>query len=281
MAANTTGRGPGSFFSPNERALLLVANVERDELSGDEIWVDDSGGNGTPVVLIHGDWTDSRVWDPLTGLLRDRYRVVRYDLRGFGRSARPEAPFTRLEDLLAILEDRGIGEAIFVGHSGGGALALDLALAAPGRVTSLVLVAPGATDYPWPAGDPFFVQAGSLVHAGDRDTLLELGLRTWAPLGADEDVTAQLRGAVGSWFAIGDLERADPPAFGRLGELDVPAVVIIGDQEYPAVADAGLAIAARIRGCQTIMVEDADHLLPLRAPGRLADIIEACAALPG
>lgn len=49
-----------------------MADVERRELSDGQIWVDDSGGNGTPVVLIHGDWTDSRVWDPLTRLLRGR-----------------------------------------------------------------------------------------------------------------------------------------------------------------------------------------------------------------
>lgn len=50
-------------------------------------------------------------------------------------------------------------------------------------MTALVLVAPGATDYPWPDGDPYFVRAGALVNADDRDALLELGLRTWAPPG--------------------------------------------------------------------------------------------------
>jgi 3-oxoadipate enol-lactonase len=241
------------------------------------LWAEDTGGPGVPVVLVHADWTDSRIWTPLVPLLRDRYRVIRYDLRGFGRSSRPARPFSRLADLRALLEHLGIADAVLVGHSGGGGTALELALHDSGRTKALVLVAPGIHDYPWPADDPFSRDAGPLMAAEDRDALVRLGLRTWAPAGADDAITAMLRGAVSSWFEIGDLEEADPPGFGQLGSIRIPAVMLLGDQEYPMVADTSQAIAARLDHCETVLVPGADHLLPLRTPERLAEAIRKIA----
>ena len=241
-------------------------------VGGGALWAEDTGGGGDlpAVVLVHADWTDSGIFGPLVPLLRDRYRVVRYDLRGFGRSARPVEPFTRLGDLRAVFDHFGIGEAVVVGHSGGGGTALGLALHHPERVGGLVLVAPGIHDYPWPVDDPFYRECGPLIAAEDRDGLLRLGLRAWAPAGADEAITAMMRGAIAAWFEAGDLEQEDPPGYARLGEVRVPVVMLVGDLEYPMVTEASLAIAARLGGCREVLVPGADHLLPLRDPLRLA-----------
>ena len=245
------------------------------------LWTEDTGGDGTPVVLVHADWTDSGIWSPLVPLLRDRYRVIRYDLRGFGRSTRPEQPFTRLGDLLALLDHVGIQEAALVGHSGGGGTALGLAVRHPDRVRALTLVAPGIDDYPWPVDDAFYRECGALIAAEDRDGLLRLGLRTWAPAGTDDSITAMMSGAISSWFEIGDLEQPDPPGFGRLGEIRVPAVTVLGDLEYPMVTDASHAIAARVDGCRTVLLPGGDHLLPLREPRELAVAVAGIAGIAG
>jgi 3-oxoadipate enol-lactonase len=242
-----------------------------------ELWAEDTGGEGTPLVLVHGDWTDSGIWSPLTRLLRDRYRVIRYDLRGFGRSSRPTGPFTRLDDLLAVLDHLDVARAAVAGHSGGGGTALGLALAAPGRVSGLILIAPGVHDYSWPPDDRYFRDASRLIKAGDQDGLVRLGLRTWAAAGPDEEITREFRGAISSWSAVREFERADPPAFGRLGEVTAPAVMVIGGLEYPMVTTASATIADRIPGCETILLSRADHLLPLRCPARLTEVIDdAC-----
>src|SRR5262249_10051052 len=165
------------------------------------------------------------VWAQVVPLLRDRYRVIRYDLRGFGRSSRPKRPFTRLGDLRALLDQLGIGKSVVVGHSGGGGTALGLALHHPERIMALTLIAPGIHDYPWPTDDPFFRDCDRLIEAGDRGALVRLGLRTWAPAGADDATTAMLRGAVSSWFGIGNLEKADPPGFGPPREIPSAAVL--------------------------------------------------------
>jgi 3-oxoadipate enol-lactonase len=237
-----------------------------------ELWAEDTG-SGTAVVLIHGDWTDAGIWARLVPLLRDRYRVIRYDLRGFGRSSRPARPFTRLGDLRAVLDHFGVQQAVAVGHSGGGGPALGLALQCAERTRAVTLIAPGIHDYPWPEDDAYFQEAGRLIAAADQDSLVSLGLRTWAPDGVDPAITAMMRGAVSSWFQIGELEQTDPPGFGLLGTVGAPAVMLLGDREYPMVADVSRAIAARLSGCKTILVPGADHLLPLREPELVANAI--------
>ena len=73
-------------------------------VNGGEIWAEDTGGDGTPLVLIHPDWGDADIWSRLTGLLSGRFRVIRYDDRGFGRSPAPAVPFSRADDLRAVLD---------------------------------------------------------------------------------------------------------------------------------------------------------------------------------
>src|SRR5689334_25349953 len=150
-------------------------------VDGGTLWAEDSGGDGMPVVLVHGGWADSRVWQPLISLLPAGTRTVRYDARGYGRSAPPTAPYTQLDDLKAVLDHIGISSAVVVGHSGGGATALSLALDDPQRVSQLVLLATGVSDYPWPLDDPYFAEFEARYAADDRDGLVRLGLQTWAP----------------------------------------------------------------------------------------------------
>jgi pimeloyl-ACP methyl ester carboxylesterase len=160
-----------------------------------------------------------------------------------------------------------------VGHSGGGGTAVSFALDQPDRVSALVLLAPGVQDYPWPRDDPYWQQFEAAFTADDADALTELGLRTWAAASADPAAKAQIRAAVAAFFRQGDFGQPDPPTFSRLGEIGVPAVVTVGDLEYPMVAECGRAIADRIPSCQLITVPGADHMLPLRVPGLIADLI--------
>ena len=244
-------------------------------VEGGGIWAEDTGGDGPPLVLMHPGWGDAAIWDPVIGPLAARYRVIRYDARGYGRSPAPAAPFTQFGDLAAVLDHLSVDRAALVAHSGSGGPAICLALDQPDRVSALILVAPGVEDYPWTAGDPYVAEFGALLQAGDREGLAALGLRTWAAAGADAAAQAQIRSAVAAFFAIGDLMLPDPPAYPRLGEIKVPSVLAIGDLDYAMVRECGERIAGSIPGCRLIVVPGADHLLPLRAPGALADIIGA------
>ena len=245
-------------------------------VDGGQVWVSDGEGEGFPLVLLHPGWGDSSIWEPVLGLLADppgRYRCIRYDARGYGRSPAPAAPFSQLADLAAVLDQLAVRRAALVAHSGGSGAAVGLALTQPDRVSALILAAPGLPDYPWPPGDPYGAEFDRLFATADTRGLVTLGLRTWAAAGADPAACAQVRAAVAAFGRQGDYERPDPPAYSRLGELAVPAVVAAGDLDYPMVRDCAHAIAGRIPGCRMITVPGADHLLPLRAPGLMAGLI--------
>ncbi|GIG71203.1 alpha/beta fold hydrolase [Phytomonospora endophytica] len=237
------------------------------------MWVDDSGGDGLPVVLLHPGWGDSAIWEPLLELLPDDVRTIRFDARGHGLSPAPASPFSVYDDLLDVLDHCEVDEAVFVGSSGGAATALSLAVAEPEQVAGLVLVSPGVSDYPWDFGDPYFARFGELYEERDVDGLLDLGRETWARSGLSDAVEAQLRSGVLAMLAQDGLAEADPPAFDGLDEIDVPAAVVLGDLDHPLVNGCAIEVAARIPDCELVTVTGADHLLPLRAPEILARLV--------
>ncbi len=100
-------------------------------------------GAGPPVVMLHPDGVDSRVWDlAMTSLLRGGRRVVAYDRRGGGRSTWQAEPFSHVDDLVTVLDALQLDAVVLVGAGQGAGIALDTALSHPGRVTGLVLVCP-------------------------------------------------------------------------------------------------------------------------------------------
>src|SRR5438552_320427 len=100
-------------------------------------------GRGRPVVLVHGGLVDSRQWDDQMGPLARQFLVVRYDLRGYGRSAAPTGPFSPIEDLRALLDLLKVARATIVGLSLGGMVASGFALEYPNRTDRLVLIGTG------------------------------------------------------------------------------------------------------------------------------------------
>ncbi len=241
-------------------------------VAGGHLWADDTGGSGPALVLLHPGWGDSSIWLPMLDGLLPRYRVIRYDTRGVGRSPAPGAPFSQLGDLDAVLDHCGVATAMLVGHSGGGSTAIGLALADPQRVRALLLLAPGAADYPWALEDPYFTGMNELFETGDREAIAALGMRTWASCGGPA-AWAQIRGATDAFFRVSDHERPDPPAYERLGQIQVPTAMVIGDRDYPAMIRCADDIAARIPGCHHTTALGADHMLPLRVPGPLVELV--------
>jgi 3-oxoadipate enol-lactonase len=107
----------------------------------------ESAGTGPPLVLIPETGTDRRIWHDQVAAFAERYRVVRYDLRGWGRSPRHKGVYRYAEDLAALLDCLGIERAALVGLYSGADVALDLALERPERVAALVLVEPFLSDW--------------------------------------------------------------------------------------------------------------------------------------
>ena len=100
-------------------------------------------GAGPDVILVHGLAANRAFWYPLGTALAQQYRVTLYDLRGHGYSERPASGYTAMDhgqDLLRLMDDLGIEEAALIGHSYGGAAALEALLMQPQRFSHLGLM---------------------------------------------------------------------------------------------------------------------------------------------
>ena len=236
-------------------------------VDGGDVWADDSGGDGPPLVLLHPGVGDSRIWEPVLPALTASYRVIRYDAPGFGRSPAPRAKFSLLAALITVLDRYRLDRVAIVGCSQGGGSALGLALRQPARVSALVLLCPGVPGFPWPEEpDELDAEYERALEAGDVDALAGLLQRIWAAAGPTPAVMEQLRSAARAAISSGDLEQQDPPVFDRLGEISVPTSLLVGDADYPPLLEANRQAAARIPGCELTVVPGMDHLPPLREP---------------
>ncbi len=91
----------------------------------------EQAGEGHPLILVHGSWSDRNTWEPVFHALATRFLVVRYDRRGYGESQRLGAePRVHVEDLLALIRTMGFKRAILVGNSLGALIAIQAALRA-------------------------------------------------------------------------------------------------------------------------------------------------------
>ena len=104
-------------------------------------------GKGTPIILIHGGGTYSRVWKGIGQELSKQHKVITYDLRGHGESPIPTDTTNHVEDLFQLFSALELNQATLIGHSLGGQIATDFALLYPKKVDRLVLLAPGLSGY--------------------------------------------------------------------------------------------------------------------------------------
>jgi pimeloyl-ACP methyl ester carboxylesterase len=201
------------------------------------------------------------------------HRVVRYDVRGYGRSELPTSEFSLVEDLVSVLDQLELEQVVLVGCSMGGDTALSLALNDPARVRALVLLCPGVSGFPWPDEPEHDAEYDALAEARDIPGLVQFGLRLWAGAGSDEAAVAQLAAAVPAWLDQGDYLRKDPPVYDRLHEIQAPSVVMVGDKDRPILAAVAGATAARIPHAEFVWLPGADHFPSLRAPDQVAETI--------
>jgi pimeloyl-ACP methyl ester carboxylesterase len=240
---------------------------------GDKVWADDTGA-GPPLVLLHPGIGDSRVWDPLLPALQERYRVIRFDARAYGRSPAPTVPYVQLDDLVSVLDHYGLERAALVGCSQGGDCAVGLAVTQPSRVSALVLLCPGITGYPVPE-DPATDAAFDAAEPAGADAIAEVALGLWARSGRTPEAVSQLRSGARAWLAQGEFQQPNPAVFDRLGEIAVPTALLVGDLDRDWIIESNRIAASRIPGCVFVEVPGVDHLPSLRVPSRIVELIQA------
>jgi 3-oxoadipate enol-lactonase len=242
-------------------------------VGADKIWAEDSGGSGPVLVLLHEGVGDSRMWDPVWSRLTSAHRVIRYDVRGFGRSPAATEDFTLLDDLTAVLDHFDVVAPHLVGCSMGGGTALEFALGSGNQVKSLVLLCPGIGGYPYPETPELDEACEALAAVGDDEGIVQLLLDVWGRSGDDPLVADLMRSAMAAWDGEEEFEREGEPTYDRLADVSVPTVLMVGDMDDAALIASNEAAASRIPGCTMIRMPGVDHYPTVRAPQLVADTI--------
>jgi len=239
-------------------------------------------GEGPAVVLIHGFGLDMRMWDPQAGPLAARFRVVRYDCRGFGASGPldPAVPYTHAGDLVALLDHLDIGDAVLAGLSFGGRVALQTALAAPDRVRGLALLDAVLDGVPW---DPESAQALDEVARRVQAGGVLAGREAWLahPLFAAArqrpDLAAALAAMVagypGQHWLGQDPHRQIRPPIEVLEGVIVPTLVAVGERDVPGFREMSAVLARRIPGAAYHVVADAGHMINMEQPAAVCQLL--------
>lgn len=237
----------------------------------------DETGSGPPLLLIHAGIVDRRMWDDVLPALAERFRVIRFDMRGYGDSPLPSGPFSYTDDAVAMLGALGVSRASIIGVSMGGHVALDLTIAHPELVERLVVLASGIDG--WEHSDAMKHEwdlEEAAWDAGDLDEVTWVNVRTWldGPTRGPDTLPAALRQRVwemqrraldydnddakGAWAT--ESRRA------RLGEISVPTFVMVGELDQPDFGEIARMIASEIPGARFEELPGVAHLPPMEDP---------------
>jgi pimeloyl-ACP methyl ester carboxylesterase len=236
-----------------------------------------TSGAGTPLVLLHAFPLDGRMWAPQVEALAGTYQVIVPDLRGFGAArdqAVEDAGMDLLaDDLLRLLDERGLDRVVLGGLSLGGYVALAFLRHHPDRVSGLVLLDTKATaDGDQARADRLKMAERVLAEGNDfvpevmLPKLLGETTREHRPEVVSR-VAALIREQTPQAIAgaqRGMAARADTTDV--LGSIKIPTLVITGEDDAVTGPEVGRDLAAGIPGARVLLVEEAGHLVNLEQP---------------
>ncbi|PRX99848.1 3-oxoadipate enol-lactonase [Allonocardiopsis opalescens] len=225
------------------------------------------GPADAPVLLLSGSLGSSvDMWEPQVAPLSRRFRVVRLDHRGHGRSPVPPGPYDLPDlagDVLALLDRLGVRRAHMAGLSLGGAVAMWLAAHAPDRIDRLALLGTSA-DF----GDPApWAERAATVRAHGTVAIADTVVGRWFTPGyaaANPDTVRRMRDMVaatpdeGYAACCGAIQRTDLHA--DLPAITAPTLVLVGADDPATPPEHAERIAAAIPGAKLTVLPDAAHL---------------------
>lgn len=239
------------------------------------------GDDGPWVMLSHGLATDLTMWDELTGALKDRYRVLRYDARGHGASAAPTGDYSLdllVDDAAAILDALDIKQTHFAGLSMGGMIGLGMLIKHPQRMKSAAIADSRHTT------TPDFTQAWldriAAVRKGGIEAVVASTVSRWSSAGlAERNPVAIVRmeamirrtSANGYCGCAAALARLDYGS--RLGEIKATTLVICGDEDHGAPPENSSQMSSMIANSRFLEIKQAGHISNIEQPDIFNDAV--------
>lgn len=246
-------------------------------------------GEGHPLVLIHGGFMDNRMWDDQFAVFAENYKVVRYDVRGFGKTDLPQTPYADRQDLYNLLTSLGIAKTYLLGLSLGGVIAQDFALEHPEMVDALILV--GAPIGGYPDELMFTLEQlqqqmqrwamfGKAIQDRDRVSMVDALMNdaTLVPSPQYPAARQRVRDQLSEYSFVWVLDPAsqqelDPPAYERLSEIHVPTLIIIGAEDERQLHKSADKQEQDIKGSKRVTISETHHTPNMEKPEEFNDVV--------
>jgi pimeloyl-ACP methyl ester carboxylesterase len=262
----------GSVNAAKSRDKVTVTGLV--PINGHQLYYEMTG-KGPTIVLIHGGLVDSRMWDDqFDAFARKGFRVIRYDLCGFGKSDFSMGPLSHVEDLHGLLTHLQVEKVSLIGLSLGGMIATDFALEHPEMVERLVLTSAALRGYQSPRNEltaavyraaeeqgmekaiemwlehPFFVTGKSTRNYQRRiKQMLADNFRTWGPTPAPI-----------KW------EWPMPLTIERVATIRIPTLIIVGSEDAANILAIADVLQAKIAGASKVVMTGVGHHLNMEKP---------------
>jgi 3-oxoadipate enol-lactonase len=235
-------------------------------------------GNGPDLVLVHAGIADMRMWDPLVALLERRFRILRYDMRGFGETTYGDAAFSNSDDLAALMSAVGVERCVLAGASFGGSVALEFAATHPQLVERLVLIDPPLPGWDWSEEMRSFSAVEEAAFEADRiEEAVQLNVEHWVG-SASPEVKALVADMQERAFRL-QLEvepeavQLDPPLPDRLEDITMHVDVVHGELDVQDFVTIAHTLAERLPSATLHCVARCAHLPALERPEAVAELI--------
>ena len=254
------------------------------QVRGGQLAVTDTG-TGPAILCAHALFCDGTIFSAMASYLSKRYRLITVDARAHGDSFTPKEDFTMkdvAQDLLVVLEELEIEDAVFLGISMGGMASLQAALLAPERVRGLVLIDTEADVPPWKNWIERWLLAKAAPWFGVRPFTIDMMVRrmfgmtyrryniekmnSWKSKLARIEQQSLLRAIK----AVNDR----PSLISELHKIKAPTVLVYGDEDLYTPVSSGRRIAALIEGARLEILAQTGHLAVVENPQQVAKIVD-------
>jgi 2-hydroxy-6-oxonona-2,4-dienedioate hydrolase len=251
------------------------------EVNGAELYCRTYGAGDRAVVFLQGAQLPCEMWEvQAKALAKHGWKVIAYDVRGFGKSSPVTEPFSHENDLRVLLDQLGIDRTALVGLSLGGRIAIEFAVEHPERVDALVLVGPGLPGFPFDLGDPpWQKEIRAAVEAGDGARAARAWLESGflAPAMENPSVASRVRELALAnarvWLEPDQEFPIEPPAIGRLSTIKIPTLVVAGSRDVPPILAIADHLEREIPGAHKAMMAGCGHVPNLERPEEFDRIV--------
>jgi 3-oxoadipate enol-lactonase len=256
---------------------MVAAQTGFADINGAKIYYE-VAGEGQPFLMVHAGIANKSMWDEQFEFFAQKYKVIRYDMRGYGQSLPVADDYQRHEDIRGLLDFLKIDHAYLMGCSMGGGACMNFALEYPQRADALIMVGsgPGGFSYDDWSPSPLDEEMEAAYEAGDMARIAETGMKIFidGTGRSPEQVNPTMRKKVYDMYMIAlghekqmgkDVPLAVPAAQ-RLAELKLPVLIVMGDLDEDYIHRAAAFMEANIPGAVKIVMPGTAHLPNMEFP---------------